>query len=224
MKRIILIALFAGLIILITSPLFVPKSKKTIDFFYQVFSLPSILDQLSELKKENADLKAKLFSLEANYFFPADDYYAYARVFSLYPFNNKSRLYINAGLNQGIKKGNPVMFSKTVLIGQIINTLDDKSEVITLFDHNFSLPVKIGKNGIDGLLLGGVNPAVGLIDKTKQINVGDQIFSASKDLPYGLLIGKVKSIQEDSTGTFWKAQVLLPYSLSDVFDVYVIKK
>lgn len=224
MKKILVIIAFISVIILIlATPFFISKPGRIIDVFTQVFSLPSILDQLTQLKKENSNLKGELSALQSQYSFPADQRYEPARVFSLYPFNTKNRIYITAGTSQGVGVGQPVMFSKTVLVGQIVGVALDSSEVITVYDSRFSLPVKIGKSGIDGLLTGGVSPSVGLIDKTKQVNVGDDIYSASKDLPYGLIIGTVKSVREDSTGTFFNAQIDLPYVLSDVTDVYVIK-
>lgn len=222
-KILVVIAFIIGITVVVATPIFISKPGRIIDVFSQIFSLPSILDQMVQLKKDNSDLSGKLFAFQSQYSFPKDDRYEHARVFSLYPFDTKSRLYITAGYNQGVKPGDPVMFSKTVVVGQIVNITPDESEVITVFDPKFSLPVKIGKSGIDGLMEGGVSPDVGLIDKTKQVNVGDEIYSASKDLPYGLIIGTVKSVKEDSTGTFFKAQISLPYALSDVADVYVIK-
>lgn len=222
-KILIIIAFILGIFLLLATPIFISKPGRFIDSVFQVFSLPSILDQLVQLKKDNSDLQNQIFSLQSRYSFPAEQQYQYARVFSLYPFNVKSRIYITAGTAQGIKAGEPVMFSKTVLVGQVIDTAVDSSEVITVYDSKFSLPVKIGKSGVDGLLEGGVSPNVGLINKTKQINIGDEIYSASKDLPYGLIIGSVKSVSEDSTGTFFKSQITLPYVLSDVSEVYVIR-
>ncbi len=224
MKKILIIFAFISVIFLILlTPFFISKPGRIIDTFSRIFSLPSIVDQSIQLKKENDDLKNQLFALKSQYSFPIDQRYESARVFSLYPFNTKNRIYITAGTSQGISIGEPVMFSKTVLIGQVVSVASDSSEVITIYDPRFSLPVKIGKTGIDGLLTGGVSPSVGLIDKTKQVNPGDNIYSASKDVPYGLVIGLVKSVKEDSTGTFFNAQIDLPYVLSDVADVYIIK-
>ena len=225
MKKIIIIGVFVIVVVLlIATPFFISKPQRTLDTIAQVFSMPSILNELIALKKENSDLKGQLVSLQNSYSLPSDSQYLYARVFSLYPFNIKNRIYINLGEKEGAVVGQPVMFSKTALIGQISAAYGDSSEVITIFDPAYSLPVKIGKNGVDGLLSGGVAPEVGLIDKTKQVSSGDEIYSASKDLPYGLLIGSVKSVSEDSTGAFLKVQISLPYALSDVVDVYVLKK
>jgi rod shape-determining protein MreC len=225
MKKILIIAIFAlVLILLVATPFFITKPQRTLDAIAQIFSLPSILDEVIALKKENSELRGELVSLKNSYSLPQDPQYMHSRVFSLYPFNIKNRIYINLGGNGGIIAGQPVMFSKTVLLGQVSAVYGDSSEVITIFDPAYSLSVKIGEKGIDGLLSGGVTPEVGLIDRTKQVSTGDEIYSASKDLPYGLLIGTVKSVSEDSTGAFLKAQISLPYALSDVIDVYVIRK
>ncbi len=225
MKKSAVISVLAIIILLIiATPFFISKPYGFFNSVSKIFSLPSILNEVDNLKKENSDLKGQLSALQNSYSFPSDSKYAYAKIFSLYPFNIKNRIYINLGKNDGIALGDPVVFSKTTLIGQISAVYDNSSEVITIFDPSYSLPVKIGKNGIDGLLNGGVSPQVGLIDKTKQVSAGDSIYSASKDLPYGLAIGSVKSVGEDSTGAFFNAQIDLSYALSDINDVYVIKK
>jgi rod shape-determining protein MreC len=222
-KILVVIAYVAGVVLLVATPFFISKPGRFVDVSLRVFSLPSILNELSALKKENSELKGKLFSLESSYLLPADGRYLYGKVFSLYPFNIKNRIYIALGSDNGVKSGQPVMFSKTVLLGQIADVSSNTSEVITIFNSNYSLPVKIGKKGIDGLLQGGVAPEIGLIDKTKQIAVGDEVFTAAKDMPYGLLVGSIKSVKEDPSVAFLKAQISLPYALSDITDVYVIK-
>lgn len=222
-KILIVIAYVIGVMLLVATPFFVSKPGKVIDASLQIFSLPSILDQLVSLKKENSELKGRIFSMESAYNLPADSRHLYGKVFSLYPFNTKNRIYIALGSGDGVRTGQPVMFSKTVLIGQIVSVSQDASEVVTVFDPNYSLPVKIGKKAIDGLLQGGVSPEIGLIDKTKQISAGDEIYSASKDIPYGLLLGTIKSVKEDSSAAFLRAQISLPYALSDVTEIYVIK-
>lgn len=224
MKKILITAAFGIIVIVvIATPFFISKPGKVIDSAVQIFSLPSILDELTNLKKENSELKGQLFAFQGSYQLPADSRYAYAKVFSLYPFNVKSRIYINLGSKDGVILGQPVMFSKTALIGQVSAVNVDSSEVITFYDSKYSLPVKIGSKGIDGLLQGGVTPQVGLIDKNKPVAVGDPIVSASKDFSYGLYIGTVKSVTEDSSGTFFKTEIDLPYFLSDLSEVYVLK-
>ncbi len=223
-KSAVVLILVIVVFLIIATPFFFSKPYGFFNSVVKIFSLPSVLNEIENLKKENSDLKGELSAIQNSYSLPSDSKYVYAKIFSLYPFDVKNRIYINLGKNDGIALGDPVMFSKTILIGQISSIYDDSSEVITIFDPSYSLPVKIGKSGIDGLLTGGVSPQVGLIDKTKQVSVGDPIYSASKDLPYGLLIGSVKNVGEDSTGAFFKAQIDLSYALSDINNVYVVKK
>jgi rod shape-determining protein MreC len=224
MRKILIVAGFGLIfIVVVATPFFISKPGNIVDSVLKIFSLPSLINELTSLRKENSEIKGQLFALESSYQLPSDNRYLYAKVFSLYPFNVKSRIYINLGFQDGIKIGQTVMFSKTAVVGQISSVSNNSSEVITFYDSKYSLPVKIGKSGIDGLLEGGVVPEIGLIDKTKQIAVGDPIVSASKDIPYGLYIGTVKSVNEDSSGTFFQAEINLPYALSDLSEVYVIK-
>ncbi|HPW34641.1 MAG TPA: rod shape-determining protein MreC [Candidatus Paceibacterota bacterium] len=225
MKRIfVIMAFLLGVAILIATPFFINKPGRIVDTILQIFSFPSLMDEITKLRQENGDLKSQLFAARSQYELPSvDENRVFAKVFSLYPFNTKNRMYITAGSYQGIKIGDAVMFSKNVFVGQVTNAFYDKSEVITIFDSKFTLPVKIGSKFVDGLLEGGISPEIGLIDKNKQINPGDEIVATSKDLPFGLLVGSIKSIKEDSSGSFLKAQISLPYALSDISSVSVIK-
>jgi len=203
-------------IVIISRPLFASSD------IAKFFSLPSLITKNIELKKQVLDLQGELYATRKSFVFPSAERYKEASVFSLYPFHTKSLLYITLGEQDGVYVGDAVTFSKTALIGQITRVRAHKSEVTTLFDPNFSLPVHIGESQVEGLLQGGVNPTIHLIDKTKNVKRGDQIVSAWKDIPYGLVIGHVAGVNVDESGAFLQATMTLPYSLNDVRNVFVI--
>lgn len=145
-----------------------------------------------------------------------------AKVFSLYPFNTKQRIYIDKGSEDGIEKGFGVVVSDRLLIGEVSQVFLHTSEVMTIFDSQFSLPVRIGKSEVDALFEGGVSPHLSLIDKSKNIKINDLIFSADRSLPYGLSIGYINAISEDSSGAFLTSSVTIPYNVNDVRDVKVL--
>lgn len=191
-------------------------------FFKILIRITSLDRENAELRRQVIDLKNTLSSIEHNIALPVDAAYLWAKVFALYPFNTKNRLYITVGEDQGARPGQAVTFSKTTLVGTIMRTHSDQSEVVTIYDPTFSIPVKIGANEVSGLLYGGVSPRIGLIDKTKHIGADDRIVSASKDVPYGLFIGSVGVVSEDSAGAFFEATVNVPYVLKDINTVFVI--
>lgn len=180
-------------------------------------------DEYESLKKLYEDLKNKYVLLEqaqtgGELASPSLDR---VNVFSSYPFNTKNRIYIDRGVHDGIKNGQFVLFSERVLLGFVTQVRGDVSEVMTIFDPSFSIPVRIGASHVDGLLQGGVTPTITLIDKAKHIESGDVVISATKDALYGLTLGSISDVSEDSLGAFFEAKISIPYSINDVHNVYI---
>lgn len=222
-KTIILTIMFV--ILSISAILWIPSINRpiyTLANISNIISLSSVFDDNIELKKENNQLKEEMFAMHKNFVLPSENDYIGAKVYSLYPFNNKQRFYINIGYKNNLNVGDVVTFGNSVFVGEISKVSPYESEVLTVFDNDFSVAVRIGDEEVGGFMSGGVNPTIKLIDKTKQISVGDSVISASRDIPYGLLIGNISSIDEDKSGAFFNANVRLPYTLSDLRDVNVI--
>ena len=180
----------------------------------------ALVDENTALKKENATLRAQLVAgaqtqSEQRIALTA------AKVFSLYPFNIKSTLYITAGAAQNVEIGDGVLFSPRVFMGKVVRVSRTTSEVITVFDPSFSLPVRVGAEEVDGLLEGGLSPRVTLIDKNKPVKTNDAVYTTHPSLAYGLLVGTVSLVHDDASGAFIEAEVAVPYVLADVRDVLV---
>jgi len=189
----------------------------------EMFSVRSVIDEQTKLRKENADLRAQLLAATLGYVLPQRQSLMEAKVFSVNPFNVKNRIFIDKGSRDGVTKGAPVLFSDSVLLGYVGRINESQSEVVTVFDPAFSLAVRIGENEIDGLLEGGVNPRVGLIDRQKDVRASDSVYAASSQVPYGLLIGFVQEVAVDDSNAFLQASLELPYALLDVRDVFIVR-
>ncbi|KKS83101.1 MAG: Cell shape-determining protein MreC [Candidatus Wolfebacteria bacterium GW2011_GWC1_43_10] len=218
----LVVVIFTVLVALALSDFFVPASLGPENFLTNFFKVSSLMEENIGLRKANLDLQNRLIQSTDNRYQLTDSRYLAAKVFSLYPFNVRSRIYLNIGSEDGVAVGNSVMFSETVFVGTISNVWREVGEASTIFDPDFSLPVRIGEKEIDGLLEGGLSPKIALVDRTKTISPGDAIVSASKDMPYGLFLGKVKVVREDISGAFWEALLDLPYTLGDLRDVLVL--
>lgn len=214
---IILISLFFGTGIYFKKPDFLLSS------IVRMASLASIIDNDVKLKSENINLKQEIFLLKQNQSVDFSKEIP-AKVFSLYPFNFKSRVFISFIPTVEVLVGEPVVVSKLLFLGKIIEVNGGKAEVMTIFDPSFSLSVRIGEKEVDGLLEGGTNPKITLISKNKEIKDGDIVSVSAKDFPYGLVIGNIKSFQEDSSGAFFEAIVETPYQLNDLKDVFIVAK
>jgi rod shape-determining protein MreC len=201
------------------TPLFASKPNFLLGDIQALFSsVPQ--EQQQNLIKQNEDLKNVLYASQHEITFNQTQVIS-AKVFSLYPFNTKNRLFLDKGLGARISTGNAVLFSDRVLVGQVVTVRQNTSEVQSIFDGNLTIPVRMGSDEVNGLLRGGVNPRITLIDKTKKVQIGDLITSAAKDLPYGLTIGSVREVHEDSLGAFLEASIDTPYTINDLRTVLV---
>ena len=185
-------------------------------------------DDQSELEKltlENGGLKAQVLSLSLKVSefkgLKENDKFIAAKIYSTYPFNDQHIFTVNVGAKDGIKKSMPVMVSKNLLLGRVIKVFSNYSEVESIFSPNWQLPVKIGKQGIDGLLAGGPTPRVTMVVNDKDIIIGDDIYSASKDFPYGLKIGAVKNIETSENNFFKEALVDFSYKFNNLLEVLI---
>lgn len=181
----------------------------------------NIARELSSLALENQSLRAELFSLKEDFPHSSTSLIA-AKVYALYPFNNKSVLTLAAGKNFGIREGAAVLAAPNIILGKIVKVGDDWSEVRTVFDATYDIPVRIGSSGTSGLLKGGAALTVTLIAKGKQVAVGEAVYAVSKELPYGLIIGNVAEINEHPGEAFFDAVLAVPYVMNDLTTVFVM--
>ena len=144
-------------------------------------------------------------------------------VYSRYPFNLKNELLINAGADFGITSNRAVLFRK-IFIGKTEQVQKNKTSVMTVFDSRFQLAVRIGEKAVEALLVGGNRPRLTLIPRGTQIYVGDKIYSASPDFPYGLPIGEVLNTMISADQSFGEADVKFDYDLNNVRAVSVLNE
>lgn len=181
-------------------------------------------DENLRLKQENEELRAQIYKLQATDYGlrTADKKYLPVKVFSGYPFNIKNQITVNAGEKQGIKASAPAVLKENVLVGKVAEIFENHSVVKTIFDPEWELSVRIGEKETNGLFQGGAEPKVVLIDKEKPLQVGDVVYSASDDFPYGLKIGEVKEIRENSSGVFKEAILEMPFNPAELREINLI--
>ncbi len=171
-------------------------------------------DKINGLEAENEALRAQIS--EAAIARPDE-----VKVYSSYPFNSRKDISIAGGADRGFQKGDALTIGNKILVGQIIEVFDSSSVAKTIYDPEWKIAVRIGEKEIDGLLKGGLNPRVDLIKNGVLLKEGDIIVSASPDLPYGLEIGKIKSLKETSGAPFLEAEVELEIRLNELRNVSV---
>lgn len=142
-------------------------------------------------------------------------------VYSVYPFNLKNEISVDAGSTSRVKLGGAAITTEGILVGKIISTTSDSSVVRTVFDPNFELPVYIGKTSVPALLKGGPNPKITLIPKSSIVDAGEVVYSSSKDFPFGLVLGELGPIEVSGTSVFYEGELKLSYNLTDLRIVYL---
>jgi cell shape-determining protein MreC len=184
------------------------------------FSVNDFAKNLSSLALENQSLRAELWMAKISAPEPSGKLIR-AKVHASYPFNNKSALTLARGSQDGIKKDMAVLASPGIYLGTVSYVEKNWSEVRTVFDSEYQTPVRISERGVAALLRGGANLSASMIDKTKILKVGEAVYLAQKGLPYGLKIGEIRNLREGSGGVFQEADILPPYTINDLEEVFI---
>lgn len=120
------------------------------------------------------------------------------------PFRH--RIVLDAGSNQGVVPGQPVIDAQG-LMGQIIETLPNTSVAMLITDPNHATPVTIERTGLRTIAYGS-----GAIDRlvlpnipmSADVEVGDRLVTSGMGgrFPAGFPVGVVRSIGNDASGLF----------------------
>lgn len=178
--------------------------------------------RLLELQLENASLRAQLQALKMQPTLLGEGKNLLsASIFSSYPFTNFADIFVNAGTEDGVREGYPVFAKEGVFLGVVSQSQEGKSRIKTIFTSGWELPVQIGADRVDALLIGSHEPTLTLISKNKPIAGGESVFLVSPDFPFGLTIGRVLHVSQRSDELFLEANLELPYKLSELKTAYI---
>lgn len=143
-----------------------------------------------------------------------------AMVYLQYPFGFKNELLVDAGTDQGVATGSAVAF-QGIFVGIVIRTFPDSAMVQTVFDPAFKMPVRIGVDGVDALLVGGADPMATSISKTAVIANGDIVTTASPGVPYGMPVGVVNATTTSGDNLFQTASLNFGYDEDSIQTVLI---
>lgn len=221
MKRYLFIGFVAILVVLIvySGPLFETKliASASISQFFGLISsdLSGLGERIVILEEENQylrDLLNERYQENKN-----------IKVYSSYPFNSRVEIAIAAGEDNGVRVGDAIVYGGNILVGRVKNVFDKSSIVTTIFDPSWEIQVRIGETEIDALMRGGNELLLTLISAEDHIEDGDLVIVASRDLPYGLEVGFVKSV-DNVPGEVFQEAVLEPnLQLKKLRDVTVYR-
>jgi len=175
-------------------------------------------NELSYIREKNQQLEIEVLNLREGHLLVDNKKGINAKVFSVYPFADRSKIIVNAGKEQGVEIGSAVT-SGNILVGRVIETARRTSVVQTVFDSRFQIPARIGEAEIDALYTGGMRPKLRIIDTNDPPQYGEIVVSASPELPYGLGIGKILYVSEG----VMKEAVIEPFlEIKKIRNVFII--
>ncbi len=192
-------------------------------FFRSLSTRTTLMGDLLALSLENQSLRAQIaqYKIAPSLIRQEGTRYIRAALYSSYPFNLSSQLLLAAGSESGILENAAVYAAPDVFIGQVTTAEERRSTVRTIFDPGWELPVKIGDGRVDALLVGGQEPRLTLISKRKPLIGGESVYLASRDFPYGLLLGTVAELRQSKESLFLEGRLIPSYTLSDLNELYV---
>ena len=106
---------------------------------------------------------------------------------------------------------------------QVKRVFGKSSVVTTIFDPSWEIQVRIGETEVDALMRGGNEVLLTLIPAEAHIEDGDIVIVASRDLPYGLEVGFVGSVDNVPGEAFQEAVLEPNLQLKKLRDVTVYR-
>lgn len=190
----------------------------------EVANLRQKLVEDSQLRQENTALRAELQFGET-----AVKQLRPAQIVSYQPDNFRQFLTVNRGSKDGIKTGQAVIAEGQVLVGKISEVTLNSSKVFLLTDPNFKLGAldQDSPSKATGTIKGQLGSGGLVMERIPQdqvIKPGDTIVTSGlgSELPKGLIIGQVESVDQKDNAVFQSAQVVSSLKFNQLQLVFVI--
>ena len=171
--------------------------------------------EFQALKKENEDFRRLLQA-------PLPKSWAFLPAKVL---GKKRHLIIDKGKTDGVKEGMTVVF-ENYLVGRIVKTSALSSLVLLAFDVESKISVRT-ENGVRGLLEGRFGTKIFLTRVLQKdiLALGELVVTSGEEgyLP-DLLIGKIKSKEEESHRPFQEAEVEPILEYEKLENVFIVKE
>jgi len=187
----------------------------------------ALKQQLAQILSENANLAKQLSETKA---LLTQQNALNSQTFTLlpaHPIGIARYLYIDKGLDDGVKNGQVVVF-KDSFLGRVVSAAPRKSQVMLLTDPDSHVAAFAGTGDkrAKGVLSGQFESDM-LMDKIlheEQVNVGDLVYSDGSELeiPRGLVLGQVSEVLNRDNEVFKQAKVKSVFDISTLDLVFVV--
>ncbi len=211
---------------------------KVFPFLGDLFHFRRIIQQNSNLVKENLDLQSKLGKLtevdyenevlkkELGFMKSQNSQETLPAAIIGQSSGYLKSLIIDKGKDFGLKEGDAVI-SQGFLVGTLTDVRENNSEVTLIIDFNSLVPVVLQNSRGTGLLRGGLS---GLAVEDIPLNISTQkdenviTSGLGGRIPQGILIGKVTGVISKEGEIFQKVAIASPVDFSKLEVLFVIKR
>lgn len=206
----------------------------TSNFFWGVFDSGALKEKADQLELKNQELFSQIVSLKEleqenqtlrealNIGFQEEFRLSFAKIVG--KDSSQDFILISKGIVDGIMKDMPVITGEKVLVGRIYEVYSKSSKVMLIFNKKSSFDAKILSQSTGVIKGNGSLLFFDLIPKGEAINRNDVVVTSSISgiFPEGLLVGKVRNINNSNVGSFQQAEVEPFLNLSSVEDIFII--
>jgi rod shape-determining protein MreC len=143
--------------------------------------------------------------------------------------SDRNYIQINRGSRQGIRDNMGVLNSDLALVGIVVNTSENFSEVMSLLHVKNNVNAIMKKSGNSGTISwDGKNPlylTMTGIPKSDSIMKGDTVLTGTYSLSFPPLkmIGTVSSVEKDNSSSFYVLQIKTAANFQNLQHVFVIE-
>ena len=232
-----ILAVYALVIFLLFLPFKGIIQNSFVFFFHQLTITPKESSrQIEKLKKENISLQLqaeKFRTLEAEnqqlkeilgFKKTKEIDLIGADVLSFSPSSWRRHLLINAGKNQGLKKGLLVVDTRGRLMGKVSEVKKTFSTIVLINDPNFNLSVFVGESA-NGLLKGSlIGAKVLYIENENEVKKGDRVWVKPASCSSPIKIGEVKKVKKSESALFCDIEVKLAHQGAFFDKVFVVRQ
>lgn len=211
-----------------------------------LFRTTSKIHKIPELASANEELEARILELEAETnerdvliqenerlrnelgLLPREEFDLLgAEIIGFGSVSNQAVRIINRGSTDGLKKGDPVIVGKSVLIGKVIETREQTATIVLLTSEESSINITIANKEILGIVRGDhdVGLLLDLIPQQDELNIGDQIVTSGvgNDFPQQLTVGTIEELRKTENEIFQQAFVKPARDPRYLREVFVIR-
>lgn len=176
--------------------------------------------ELADVARENEQLREMLqFTKKSPYDLQV------AEVVSRGASSILSTITLNVGRDHGIRPNLPVL-ALDGLLGKTLTVTQNASVVQLITDRNFRVSVKVGRQGVRGILVpaSGLRAEITGIPHGSGLEAGDQVFTSgfSEIYPKNLPVAVVEKVEEIAGDNFCQVRVLLHMEPSEAEHVFVM--